>query len=220
MAYGTCENCVKKQELAWHDARRLLLCEPCTLVPTAPVAPPLPPPGTAGTCTGCGRSKPLSRSKRTGTALCSTCKRKSRAGAKPEHCSGCGNLRRACVRIDGMAVCHVCRQNDASTHEQCAECKTRARVASRSDKGPLCGTCHRRLHREKCCRCHHEKPVACRLKEGPICPNCWQKDPSTFERCDGCARRRHINRRIDDKSYCVICARRLRKKARANSAAL
>lgn len=72
----------------------------------------------------------------------------------------------------------------------------------------VCVQCYQRARAETCCRCGALAHVKMRTSGGqPLCVLCVYHDPQTHEVCDGCGRRRAIERQGGGRRLCSSCNR-------------
>ena len=93
-------------------------------------------------------------------------------------------------------------------HPSCVGCGTTRWLTQRVNGLRACNWCAIKARPELCSRCAKEAPVSTRDSAGgAICYQCRGTDPTTFEVCVGCSRRRRVARRTPEGPRCRDCWR-------------
>ncbi|MCD2197274.1 hypothetical protein LQ327_28270 [Actinomycetospora endophytica] len=154
-------------------------------------------------CGRCNRVRIVSRRGKNGEPdLCESCNPATRATAT---CSQCGRDRSGHRDATGEWICRSC----ARVPRACSRCGRSRPVHAHLPLGPVCNTCHIKLHDhpEHCASCHELRVLIGRDDHGPLCGPCAG---STLDpRCRTCKRpgrhysdekcaRCELHERVDD----------------------
>lgn len=152
-------------------------------------------------CSTCGRERRIGARNGDGSATCDSCQVMRRT----ETCVSCGRHRTVVSRLDsGGALCQACYRRP---ERECDACGLVRPIKSKKTGQSLCDTCYR-APSGRCSRCGQQQPLSVRGIEGvgAVCINCWR--PSEQE-CSDCGRVRPCKiSKNDGKPYCGRCAPR------------
>jgi hypothetical protein len=130
-------------------------------------------------CDECCRHEPISIRGRDGQPeLCHKCARN-----KPAVCAICGEHRRCYSAHEGPSVCRRCAPDP---HPRCSRCAKRKRIATITDRGPVCVGCERAAARgrPRCRNCRFSRPPAAWVDGEPLCSTC--AGVPAIAHCPGC----------------------------------
>ena len=133
-----------------------------------------------------------------GLWCCRNCVAKTRA----QPCARCGTVREAATRDEhGRPLCPNCLITDPANQEECAGCRRRRPVSTRTPDGPLCESC-RPWKMLTCSICGRHAPCAISKATGkPWCRACKQR----WARCSRCGTVAQVRDGTADAPLCSAC---------------